>query len=482
MANKLLIILFLLISTSSQAREIPSDPYIVPDTAKGKLEAMAVPFTVKAWVDQFSFDHRYRMELFLQAGMDINAIEPQSGSSALYEGITENDPDLLSWLFKHGASLPQLIERKPDLLSLVLSRASTAVIEILLNHGINIDHVDTRGSTALHHASTNGASNAVQRLLDMKANINSVNHKGETPLALAANYGRLNAVKILIKNKVNINATNQNNKGKRVMSALANATNRGHYNIVSYLLEADADIDYICLEHAVREQRMQILELLLADLKTSDSYNESKQSVLQFATSQRNRDAVTLLLKNIDKLSPDIKNISSSMHTMITENSIELLKTILPHMNLQQEGIQLVNYGISYTRLDIVALLLDQITLNNDQRNKLIIQAVSRRFCDAIPLLADKDITLNENTISMATATGDPDCVRALLQAGANPDTTDSNGNSLLMTSAERGYISIINLLLAAGADKYSKNKQGQTALDIATSLDYRISAKLLSD
>jgi ankyrin repeat protein len=48
------------------------------------------------------------------------------------------------------------------------------------------------------------------------------------------------------------------------------------------------------------------------------------------------------------------------------------------------------------------------------------------------------------------------------------------------MIAAELGYADIVELLLARGADRARKDKQGKTALDLAANVDVRdkLSAK----
>lgn len=62
------------------------------------------------------------------------------------------------------------------------------------------------------------------------------------------------------------------------------------------------------------------------------------------------------------------------------------------------------------------------------------------------------------------------DMVELLLEAGANVnhDYVDFYGNTLLHTSASEGFIDIVGMLLAAGADKNILNNDGKTAWDVS--------------
>ena len=67
-----------------------------------------------------------------------------------------------------------------------------------------------------------------------------------------------------------------------------------------------------------------------------------------------------------------------------------------------------------------------------------------------------------------------------LLAHGAVLDDADDRGRTAVMIAAELGYGDVVELLLARGADRARKDKQGKTALDLATNADVRekLSAK----
>lgn len=63
-----------------------------------------------------------------------------------------------------------------------------------------------------------------------------------------------------------------------------------------------------------------------------------------------------------------------------------------------------------------------------------------------------------------------PGSVAALLDAGANPNAADPNGNTPLMMAAGYGYAGIVKILLAHGANPRLASSRGITALDLARS------------
>ena len=63
---------------------------------------------------------------------------------------------------------------------------------------------------------------------------------------------------------------------------------------------------------------------------------------------------------------------------------------------------------------------------------------------------------------------GEDAAIRILLEQGADINLPGRTGETALMTAAERGRCSTVNLLLARHADSSRRNQQGQDALELA--------------
>jgi len=62
--------------------------------------------------------------------------------------------------------------------------------------------------------------------------------------------------------------------------------------------------------------------------------------------------------------------------------------------------------------------------------------------------------------------------VRALLDAGANPNLSDNGGDTALIVAARMNQATTVQLLLSRGARPQIRNKKGENALDAATTRD----------
>jgi ankyrin repeat protein len=77
-----------------------------------------------------------------------------------------------------------------------------------------------------------------------------------------------------------------------------------------------------------------------------------------------------------------------------------------------------------------------------------------------------------ENTRQLAAGAGSPDCVKALIAAGADLNARDRDGMTALIESAVQGNIECVKALIAAGADVKAKDRHGRTALAVAKSTE----------
>jgi ankyrin repeat protein len=62
-------------------------------------------------------------------------------------------------------------------------------------------------------------------------------------------------------------------------------------------------------------------------------------------------------------------------------------------------------------------------------------------------------------------------CLKLLMEAGADVNARNAQGQTALHVAAQRGYNNIVKLLAERGADLMAKDADGHSALDYATGL-----------
>ena len=70
---------------------------------------------------------------------------------------------------------------------------------------------------------------------------------------------------------------------------------------------------------------------------------------------------------------------------------------------------------------------------------------------------------------SKASEHGHAEVLRLLLEADANKNLANGNGDTAIKLASQEGHLELVRLLLDAGADKNSANNNGYTALMAAS-------------
>ncbi len=111
------------------------------------------------------------------------------------------------------------------------------IADLLIAAKADVKAPNHDGATALRLASINGSAAMIQRLLKAGADVNEASPNGETPLMFAARSGNVEAIKVLIDQKANVNATEK----LRGTTPLMWAAEQSHPEALKVLLASGAD-------------------------------------------------------------------------------------------------------------------------------------------------------------------------------------------------------------------------------------------------
>lgn len=80
----------------------------------------------------------------------------------------------------------------------------------------------------------------------------------------------------------------------------------------------------------------------------------------------------------------------------------------------------------------------------------------------------------NATALHYAVRAGARDAIAALIEAGADPNLQDVNGNTALWdsVSSTKSGPDVVKALIAAGADRNIENKSGSSPLDYVNTVD----------
>jgi ankyrin repeat protein len=124
----------------------------------------------------------------------------------------------------------------------------------------------------------------------------------------------------------------------------------------------------------------------------------------------------------------------------------------------------------------LYALNADTINAENQQGYTPLILACYYNQTAVLELLMQYKVALNETpnsptALQAASYKGFKDCVKLLLDYGANPNIVDANGTSPLIYAVQFNHTEIVGLLLKKGASVTYKDPNGFTAINYAENL-----------
>ncbi|XP_069609609.1 ankyrin repeat domain-containing protein 22 [Ranitomeya imitator] len=133
----------------------------------------------------------------------------------------------------------------------------------------------------------------------------------------------------------------------------------------------------------------------------------------------------------------------------------------------RRRNIKVVNY-LLYAKADI--------NLTNNKGRTCLHYAVRKRFTflDYLLIVILMPVMLIGYMIMISKTKQNERLIRLLLNAGANVNATDSEGNTALHYACKMKSQSIVPILLEAKADPHIKNEAGETCIDIAERLRFQ--------
>ena len=397
------------------------------------------------------------------------------------------------------------------------------VIDLLLRAGANADASDDTGVTPLYLACLNRQAALVERLLQAQANPNAATVSGETVLMTCARTGEAAGVRALLTRGAKVNATEPGHDQTALMWAAAQA----HAEAVDALLRGGAEVrarsrrysqtvtsevtqragreelnytvprgDSTALLFAARSGDAESARLLIAAGADVNDALPDGASALVVAAHSGNRPVAALLLdKGADPNAADIGY--TALHAAVLRSDLELVKSLLAHKanpNTQiTKGTPVrrnsQDFELPKTLIGATPYLLAAKFLEADIMRALAAGGADTRLPmkdGATPLMAaagmgiaapaqdEKRGTDRRGLAILDGGKAEPDsqvlgAVSAALTLGSDVNAVNPAGDTALHIASAQGYIDVVKLLAAHGADVNVRNARGLTPLAVLT-------------
>ncbi len=380
--------------------------------------------------------------------------------------------------------------------------------ELLIAAGAGATAANAFGVTPLALAAVNGSAEMLDTLLRAGAEPNAATAGGETALLTAARAGRADAVRTLVAHGADVNAVQRAGQ-----TALMWAAAEGHLDTVQALIDAGADIHartvvpdvplrtglegpaphgFTALLFAVRAGRIEAARrFIAAGADPDDRLPDGMNTVVLAATNAHWELGVFLVDQGAD---PNGAGQGwTALHAMTWVR--------MPNFGFNPPGPVTTGTmdSLTFARAlvergaDVDARMTAEP--RNGYRNALnrigaTPLLMAARLADAplmrvlVDLGADPTLTNEDGTTLLMVASGvgihspgeDPGteaealaCVELALELGGDPNAVDERGETALHGAAYRGANSIVERLIAHGADTFDQeNVEGWTPLRIA--------------
>jgi len=257
-----------------------------------------------------------------------------------------------------------------------------------------------------------------------------------------ATKGDLDGVKTLIQQGVCVNAKNYCNQ-----TALYLACEKGHANVVQYLLDSRASISLgeNPLIAAVWNGNYECVKLLLEHHANVNCMTTEGESPMSIAVQMYDYSIILLLLKYGAIPSMSLSDVA--LKQLLKDAEAEHAKAVQTlidqnHINLTSESVFLATFSFAFKRGS--AELAERMLFNNSYSK------IEQLYTDAVYYTAKNNW---------------PTILSKLLQKRININAL-TNGKTALYVACEEGHETIVTLLLDNGAKPNVKNAPIATATD----------------
>ncbi|CAN9440295.1 unnamed protein product [Alternaria alternata] len=353
-----------------------------------------------------------------------------------------------------------------------------ALVDHILNHqGTSEVHAqDSLGFQPLYYACESGCDEIVNALLGAGAEVDfSSTSANPTALHAASSNGHYDIVSTLLDRDADINATTPD-QGTALYAAAGNLEN----SIVKLLLGRNADVNVIggpgrrALNIAAFSGNTEAVRLLIekgADVDPNEEYLYG--SALGAAARRGHADVVRLLLSHSWSPNRPMKTYGSFLSAAATYNHLEVFQVLLE----KEERILVLEQALQAAAqrgyAPIVKAILDkesQLSTCTIRYQRAFSLAAFYGRTEVLKLLYPKGIDQAQldEALYQATDNEHVDTVELLLDFGADPDTERPTYGFALAASAYDGTTEIMKALLAKGANVNKRGGDYGTCLQAA--------------
>jgi hypothetical protein len=172
-----------------------------PITPQQQLAGMKIEMTEASFLTFVAKGDLKTVQLFLDAGMKVDALNPDDDRTALMIAIDKDQTDIANLLISKGADVNASDDDSISPLILAAGKGNLDLVKLLLDKNAAVDASDDDDNTALMAAVRSGKADVVQVLVDRGADPAYTNDDDESAISIAKDKGLKDIFVILKKAK-----------------------------------------------------------------------------------------------------------------------------------------------------------------------------------------------------------------------------------------------------------------------------------------
>jgi ankyrin repeat protein len=317
------------------------------------------------------------------------------------------------------------------------------LVPLLARAGANLNQYDTMGATPLLKCAESDHVEVAQRLLEAGADPNMQGDdfwRNETPLSACVRCKNVTLASILLKSGARLSGN---------APPLREAVGKSDAELLRFLLAAGADFKEDG-EHVLNwaaEANFADIAAFLCVIDDSNMFDRGKASQIALDNGWRR------LGRHIRDRGFADASLSVIQHRGLRAKLMEMGK--ISKLDPDHTPEDLIEAVRNNDRLTVEMLLERGVNTNSDDAEAALELAISLDRSELIEILAAADAGSNQPAhlaLRIAAQDGDAKLVRALLDAGADPDCRRTKPTPLSL-ALSGNKLEVIELLLNAGAD-----------------------------
>ncbi len=407
------------------------------------------------------------VELILTINPEVNAKDQECQNTALHAAAAAGKAAVCKLLLDRGATVDLPNATKHTALHLAVTEGHTETAKLLLDHNFSPMKTAVFDSPVLHYAANEGKKELVKPLIEAQADPEAPNTHGHRALHFAARKGHRDFLEQLFTVVPRLDVNSQDLEGETALHLAAAA---GHLSTVQILQEFGAQPSILGpdrnlpLHYAAWDGHVKIVELLLSDANMN-ARGYSGRTILFIGALRGHESIVRLLLDRNAMLELGDDNQSTPLMIAMKMNHKQIALLLISEgadvRTVDGEHQTLLHRAARNGDYDLVKLLLDRgcdIHAVSNFGDTPFLEAVFSNNLKVIDLFSEHGVDGNRDQNKLGTTSvhaavqeGNLQMLVKLLNAGANPDSVDQLGRSVLLIAAGEGRHALVEPLLSLG-------------------------------